>query len=84
MLPQGAGSGQDHLPPGAVQGRTDFGSAGYGSAAPPPGETHRYQFTVYALDVEHLEVDENASGAMIGFNVHFHTLGSASLTVTYR
>ncbi|MGL9722747.1 kinase inhibitor [Sodalis sp. (in: enterobacteria)] len=84
MLPQGAGSGQDHLLPGAVQGRTDFGSAGYGGAAPPPGETHRYQFTVHVLDVEHMEVDENASGAMIGFNVHFHTLGSASLTVTYR
>lgn len=84
MLPQGAGSGQDNLPAGAVQGRTDFGSAGYGGAAPPQGETHRYQFTVHALDVEHLEVDENASGAMIGFNVHFHTLGSASLTVTYR
>ncbi|WP_074012741.1 kinase inhibitor [Candidatus Sodalis sp. SoCistrobi] len=84
MLPQGAGSGQDNLPAGAVQGRTDFGSAGYGGAAPPQGETHRYQFTVHALDVEHLEVDENASGAMIGFNVHFHTLGSAPLTVTYR
>lgn len=84
MLPQGAGSGQDNLPAGAVQGRTDFGSAGYGGAAPPQGETHRYQFTVHALDVDHLEVDENASGAMMGFNVHFHTLGSASLTVTYR
>ncbi|OZI15170.1 kinase inhibitor [Sodalis-like symbiont of Philaenus spumarius] len=84
MLPQGAGSCQDNLPAGAVQGRTDFGSAGYGGAAPPQGETHRYQFTVHALDVDHLEVDENASGAMFGFNVHFHTLGSASLTVTYR
>lgn len=84
MLPQGAGSGQDNLPAAAVQGRTDFGSAGYGGAAPPQGETHRYQFTVHALDVDHLEVDENASGAMIGFNVHFHALGSASLTVTYR
>ncbi|MBT9433401.1 kinase inhibitor [Candidatus Sodalis endolongispinus] len=84
MLPQVAGSGQDNLPAGAVQGRTDFGSAGYGGAAAPQGETHRYQFTVHALDVDHLEVDENASGAMIGFNVHFHALGSASLTVTYR
>lgn len=54
------------------------------ATAPPQGETHRYQFTVHALDVDHLEVDENARGTMIGFNVHFHTLGSASLTVTYR
>lgn len=83
MLPQGAGSGQRPLPTGAVQARTDFGTPGYGGAAPPPGESHRYQFTVHALDVATIDVDENASGAMVGFNVHFHSLGSASLTVTY-
>lgn len=82
-LPQGAGSGQGALPAKAIQTRTDFGKAGYGGAAPPKGETHRYIFTVYALDVETIEVDENSSGAVVGFNVHFHTLDSASLTVTY-
>ncbi|MEB6335834.1 kinase inhibitor [Serratia rhizosphaerae] len=82
-LPTGAGSGQPGLPAGAIQTRTDFGQAGYGGAAPPQGERHRYQFTVHALDVESIEVDANASGAMVGFNVHFHSLGSASLTVHY-
>ncbi|WP_345831179.1 kinase inhibitor [Erwinia sp. HDF1-3R] len=82
-LPQGAGSGVAALPAGAVQTRTDFGSQGYGGAAPPKGESHRYIFTVYALDVDNLEVDEHASGAMLGFNVHFHKLGSASLTALY-
>ncbi|MDK1704086.1 kinase inhibitor [Serratia rubidaea] len=83
-LPAGAGSGRPGLPAGALQTRTDFGKAGYGGAAPPQGESHRYQFTVHALDVEHIEVDADASGAMVGFNVHFHSLGSASLTVLYR
>ena len=83
VLPQGAGSGSAALPEGSVQTRTDFGSAGYGGAAPPKGETHRYIFTVHALDVEKLDVDENASGAMVGFNVHFHTLGSATLTALF-
>jgi phosphatidylethanolamine-binding protein (PEBP) family uncharacterized protein len=46
-------------------------------------ETHRYIFTVHALDVEKIEVDEGASGAMVGFNVHFHSLGSASITAMY-
>lgn len=36
-LPRGAGSGTGGLPDGALQTRTDFGQAGYGGAAPPPG-----------------------------------------------
>ena len=55
----------------------------YGGAAPPKGESHRYIFTVHALDVEKIEVDEGASGAMVGFNVHFHSLGSASITALF-
>ena len=83
VLPQGSGSDLVALPEGAIQTRTDFGKAGYGGAAPPKGETHRYIFTVHALDVERIEVDEGASGAMVGFNVHFHSLGSASITAMY-
>ncbi|AYM89431.1 MULTISPECIES: kinase inhibitor [Serratia] len=83
-LPQGAGSGKPGLPAGAVQTRTDFGKAGYGGAAPPQGESHRYQFTVHALDVENIPVDAEASGAMVGFNIHFHSLGKATLTVKYN
>ncbi|OON38878.1 kinase inhibitor [Izhakiella australiensis] len=83
VLPQGAGSGTADLPTGSVQTRTDFGSSGYGGAAPPKGESHRYVFTVYALDVDHLEVDQQSSGALLGFNVHFHKLDSASITAVY-
>jgi Raf kinase inhibitor-like YbhB/YbcL family protein len=82
-LPTGAGSGKGGLPAGAVQTRTDFGKAGYGGAAPPQGEHHRYQFTVYALDVDQLDVSEESSGAYLGFNLHFHTLAKASLTVIF-
>lgn len=83
-LEQGAGSGKAELPAGSLQTRTDFGSAGYGGAAPPKGESHRYIFTVHALDVDSLDVDEHASGALVGFNVHFHVLASASITAMYN
>jgi Raf kinase inhibitor-like YbhB/YbcL family protein len=39
----------EKLPAGGIQGRTDFGSIGYGGPCPPKG-THRYFFKVYALD----------------------------------
>lgn len=63
--------------------RVPISVKGYGGAAPPKGETHRYIFTVHALDVERLDVDEDASGAMVGFNVHFHSLASASITAMF-
>lgn len=50
------------MPDGVLQTRTDFGKTGYDGAAPPKGETHRYIFTVHALDVERIDVDEGASG----------------------
>jgi Raf kinase inhibitor-like YbhB/YbcL family protein len=36
-------------PPGAREGRNDFGKRGYGGPCPPVGR-HRYVFKVYALD----------------------------------
>jgi len=73
------------LPRGAVEGRTDFGAPGYRGAAPPPGHgPHRYIFTVFAVDVPQLDVTPENSGAVFGFNLHFHTLAKASLTATYE
>lgn len=81
-LPRNAGSGEG-LPDGAVQGRTDFGAPGFGGACPPPGAMHRYQFTVYALDVDKLDLPADPSAALVGFMTGAHTLGSARLTAVY-
>ena len=73
------------VPSGAVEGRTDYGPAGFGGAAPPAGHgPHRYIFTVFAVDVEKLDVTPDNSGAVFGFNLFFHTLGKATLTATYE
>ena len=82
-LPEGAGSGKGKLPKGALQIRTDFGAPGYGGAAPPPGPKHRYIFTIHALKVERLDVDENASAALVGFMTNANSLGKATLTATF-
>lgn len=73
------------MPAGAVEGRTDYGETGFGGAAPPPGHgPHRYIFTVFAVDTETLDVTRDNSGAVFGFNLHFHTLARASITATYE
>lgn len=81
-LPGGAGSGSG-LPHGAVQTRTDFGQPGYGGAAPPPGRTHHYMFTIHALKVEKLDLDPQSSAAMVGYMTNMNSLGKATLTATY-
>lgn len=82
-LAEGASSAG--LPRGAVEGRTDFGEPGFGGAAPPPGHgPHRYIFTVFAVDTEKLDVTPGNSGAVFGFNLHFHTLAKASITGVYE
>jgi hypothetical protein len=73
------------VPTGAVEGRTDFGQPGFGGAAPPAGHgPHRYIFTVFAVDVDRLDVTPENSGAIFGFNLHFHTLAKASITGVYE
>lgn len=84
-LPENAGApGSDAMPQGAVQGPNDFGTTGYGGPCPPPGSgPHHYQITVYALDVANLDVPQDATSALIGFNLHGHALGQAQLTVPF-
>ncbi len=84
-LPEGAGRADGSLlPVGVRQGRTDFGSTGYGGACPPAGDKpHRYRFTLHALKVGALDLPPDASAAMVGFMVHANQLGQASLEFVY-
>jgi len=81
-LPLNAGSGKG-MPAGAVQSRTDFGMTGYGGACPPPGQVHRYVFTVYALGAEKLDLNKDASAALVGFMTTANGLAKASITAVY-
>ncbi len=72
-------------PKGSVQSRTDFGATGFGGACPPEGHGfHGYIFTVYALDVEKLDLDENAPAGMVNYFIGAHTLKKASVISYYK
>ncbi|MFL5303799.1 MAG: YbhB/YbcL family Raf kinase inhibitor-like protein [Polyangia bacterium] len=85
-LPEGAGAADGHaLPKGTVQGNTDFGKPGWGGPCPPPGSgKHHYNFTLFALKVDKIDVPPGASPAMVGFNVSANKLGQAKLTGTFE
>jgi Raf kinase inhibitor-like YbhB/YbcL family protein len=83
-LASGAGDPQRHqLPPGTMQGRNDFGSAGYGGPCPPPGAPHHYHFRLYALKVARLDLPNDATAAFVAFNVRSQSLAEAQFTGLY-
>ena len=84
-LATGASSSPAGLPVGAIQGRNDYGNSGFGGACPPAGDKpHHYQFTVWALKVDHLSVDANASGALIGYMLRANALAKVQIVAPTR
>ena len=79
-LPKNAGDPKANLLPAGAMSRTDIGSPGYTGPCPPKGDKpHHYHFQLFAVDVDKLDADENATPAYVGFNLHFHTLAKATL-----
>lgn len=72
------------LPAGAVQGRNDYGYAGFGGACPPKGdEPHHYHFKVWALKTDKLPIDANASGALVGYMLTANKIATAEVVPVY-
>ena len=68
------------LPEGAEEIENDFGKKPYGGPCPPSG-THRYVFTIYALDVEHLKEVSKRNFLEI---IESHTIEKAVLIGLYK
>jgi Raf kinase inhibitor-like YbhB/YbcL family protein len=84
-LDTNAGAAGAALPGSAFHVRSDWGSKDYGGAYPPDGDRpHRYYFVVHAVDVETLGVDDEASAAVVSFNLVFHTLARAQIVPTFQ
>jgi Raf kinase inhibitor-like YbhB/YbcL family protein len=84
-LDTNAGAAGASLPENAFHVRNDWSSKDYGGAFPPDGDRpHRYYYVVHAVDVETLGVDDDASAAVVSFNLAFHTLARAQLVTTFQ
>ena len=85
-LPEGAGDASGTgLPKGAAQGNTDMGKPGYIGPCPPPGSPkHHYNFMLFPLKVDKLDIPAGATAAFVGFNAHANVIGKpAKLTGVY-
>jgi phosphatidylethanolamine-binding protein (PEBP) family uncharacterized protein len=63
------------------EGINDFGQKGYGGPCPPSG-SHRYQFKLYALDIQ-LHLSSHAKKMEIEQAMHGHLLEKAMLVGVY-
>ena len=71
---------ENHLPAGALQGKNDFDTIGYGPPAPPSG-THRYVFDLYALNMQ-LPLPAGATADQLRMIMEDHIVGTAQLVGT--
>ena len=74
---------QRTLPTGASQGMNDFGQVGYGGPCPPPRASHRYVFTLYALDIR-LTFPTPPTKQQLEQAMQRHVLGQTRLIGTYQ
>lgn len=91
------GKQQPHGPTGSRQGVNDYTSwfaadpdmagtyKGYDGPCPPWNDErlHHYIFTIYALDVDNLEVNGDFTAADVKSAIEGHIIAQASLTGTY-
>jgi Raf kinase inhibitor-like YbhB/YbcL family protein len=69
------------LPMNGIEGISGYGEKSYGGPAPPSG-THRYIFTVYALDSE-IDPDENMDAGKLRAVMDGHIIDTAHITGLY-
>lgn len=84
-LAQGDGAlDSKNLPQGAQQIRNDYGQAAWGGPCPPVGDKpHHYNFTVYALKTDKLDIPAGTSTSVAGFMINSQALAKATLTARY-
>jgi Raf kinase inhibitor-like YbhB/YbcL family protein len=84
-LAKGAGDPKsDKRPNGAAQSRSDAETHGYFGPCPPKGDKpHHYRITLYAVDVDKLGADANATAALVASSLRDHTLAKATLIGLY-
>ena len=75
------GASRKKIPPGSAELKNSFGDVGYGGPQPPKGTgDHPYITTLYALNVEKLDLGVNTSLPAFKKAIEGKVIGSGSIT----
>src|SRR4030043_1196795 len=78
------GASKKKMPKGSTELKNSFGDIGYGGPQPPKGSgDHPYVVTLYALNVEKLDLGANVSLSAFKKAIKGKVIGSASITGKY-
>ncbi len=65
-------------------GKTSNEKAAYYGPCPPPGPTHHYSLTLYALDLAHISANAPLTGAELEGRISGHVVDHAEIAGTVR
>ena len=78
------GASKKRMPKGSVELKNSFGEIGYGGPQPPKGTgDHPYVVTLYALNIEKLDLGTNTSLSAFKKAIEGKVIGSATITGKY-
>jgi Raf kinase inhibitor-like YbhB/YbcL family protein len=78
------GASKKKMPRGSIELKNSWGEIGYGGPQPPKGTgDHPYVVTLYALNVEKLDLGVNTSLSAFKKAIEGKVIGSASITGKY-
>ncbi|MCE3233466.1 MAG: kinase inhibitor [Rickettsiaceae bacterium] len=85
-LPAGIGVYSNaKLPAHAIEIMNDYGEYGYGGPCPPKGDKpHHYQFSIYALDIDVLQLDSTATASEVKYLLEQHKLAIDTISAYYN
>lgn len=78
------GASKKKMPAGSIELKNSFGDIGYGGPQPPKGTgDHPYVITIYALNVEKLDLSVNTTLSQFKKAIEGKVIGSANITGKY-
>ena len=83
-FPENAGNPNSKYFNLGLQTLNDYGEIGYGGPCPPPGATHRYIITVYALSVKEIKTSPEVNPEVLTKYIKEYAIDSDSIMGLYK